>query len=145
MANPQTAQGTLNRILTQVTIASYPGLNISSSYMGKSFAVLSFNDSFTTQIPTATGVVNSPEPYVMASLTVGLLRTQSLAASWLSQVQAGTVLGSITGYPDSTVFPAVTLSQCAVTAIDPGAWDGTDPVVKVTISGVFPVNSNLWG
>jgi hypothetical protein len=143
--NPQYAQGTLNRILTQVTFGSYPALNIASYNMGKSFAVLSFNDAFTTQIDTGTGIVNSPEPYVKATISVGILRTQSLAAAWLAQVQNTSIIGSATGYSDTTTFPAVTLTNVSILGLDPGAYDGNTPVTQLTLTGLFYPNSAMWG
>lgn len=84
MANPQVPQGTLNRVRCSIIVPSYPALNITASYMSKSFATINFSGSFTELIPTATGGVASPEPYVMATVSVGLLRTQALSASWLA-------------------------------------------------------------
>ena len=143
--NPQLTQGVLNRILTQITLASYPALNVAASNMGKSFARLSFDDQFNDQIGTATGVVNSPAPYVMATIVVGLLRTQSLSQNWLSPVAVYSPLGSVTAYTDATTFNPISLAKCSIMSLDPGAFDGTDPVVAVTLRGVYYINSNLWG
>ena len=145
MANPQITQGTLNRLLTQLTFASYPALNLSSGYMSKQFATMSFDGAPVGQIPTGTGVVNSPEPYVMASLQFGVLRTQALGAAWLAQMQLNSVLGTVTGYSDSAVYPSSTIVNASITGFDPGAWDGTDPVIKVTVTGVYYINNSLWG
>jgi hypothetical protein len=143
--NPSVAQGTLNRLLTQITLANFPQLNVSAPYMSKAFVTAQIGDGFTNQIPTATGVVNSPEPYVMATLVINLLRTQALAAAWLAQVQQYSVLGTVSGYSDSTVFGPLQLINASVVSIDPGGWDGTDPVVRITVTGVFYVNETLWG
>jgi hypothetical protein len=144
-SNPQVSQGTLNRLLTQVTFGSYPALNIASYNMGKSFAVLNFNDPFTTQIDTGTGIVNSPEPYVKATISVGILRTQGLAAAWLKQVSSSSIIGSATGYPDTVAFPAITLTNCSILGLDPGAYDGNTPVMQLTITGLYLPNASLWG
>jgi hypothetical protein len=140
----QVAQGTLNRVRTHIVVPSYPFLNVSAAYMGKSLAALTFDDPFVDQESTATGVVNSPRPFVMSTLTISLLRTQSLAAAWIAQAQTHSVLGSIDTYPDSAAFPVVTLANCSIIGIDPGAFDGQDPVVKTTIKGVFYANATLW-
>lgn len=145
MANPPLiAPGPLNRVLTSVIVSSFPSLNVTAPYMGKSFARVEFEGDFVHQIETGTSVVNSPEPYVMATVTVALLRSQALAQSWVSQAQTTGILGDVTGYPDTTAFAPVTLSQVAIRHIDPGAWDGTDPVVRVVLRGVYQLNTNLW-
>ncbi|WP_175952878.1 hypothetical protein [Burkholderia sp. BCC0405] len=145
MANPPLiAPGPLNRILTSIVVSSFPTLNVTAPYMGKSFARVEFEGDFVHQIETGTSVVNSPEPYVMATITVGLLRSQALAQSWMAQAQTTGILGDVTGYPDTTAFSPVAISQAAIRSIDPGAWDGTDPIVRLVIRGVFNLNSNLW-
>ncbi|MDA8415481.1 MAG: hypothetical protein M0Z78_00185 [Betaproteobacteria bacterium] len=144
MANPLIPQGTLNRVLTSMIVANFTNLNVISSNMGKTFAKLVFDGNFDEQIETATGIVTSPEPYVMATVTVGILRTQSLASAWLSQSQTTSDIGSIALHSDSTAFGAIDLADCVIRNIDPGAYDGTDPVVKLTIRGVYYINNNLW-
>jgi len=144
MANPYLNAGPLNRVRCSVVIADFPTLNITSQYMGKSFAHIEFEGDFNQQIETATGVVNSPEPYVMATITVGLLRSQALAANWLAQAQDTSVLGDVTIHSDTSAFPAITLNDTGIRMISPGAYDGTDPVVRVTLRGSFNVNSALW-
>jgi hypothetical protein len=139
-----TQPGTLNRLLTQLTLASYPALNVTSGYFGKSFMASSFSGAPVSQQPTGTGLVNSPEPYIMGSFAFGILRTQPLAGAWLSQVQLYSVLGTVTGYPDSAAFPAIQLVNASITSFDPGGWDGSDATVNVTISGLFYTNSAAW-
>jgi hypothetical protein len=143
-SNPLVPQGTLNRVRTSVVVPAYTNLNVSAPYMGKQMARLNFEGNFSDLIGTATGAVESDEPYVFATLAISLLRTQALASAWLSQVQAGSGVGDITSYSDSSAFDAITLNNCVVQSIDPGAWDGTDPVVRVTLRGTFIVNNNLW-
>jgi hypothetical protein len=142
---PLSAQGNLNRVATHVVVVSQPQLNANASFLGKSLAVATFEGPFTNQIETATGIVNSPKPFVMAQIVLNLLRSQSLSGLWISQVQSGTYLGTVIAYPDSTVFPAIQLTNASVTEIDPGAFDGADPAVKVTVKGTFYINASLWG
>lgn len=142
--NQLVQQGTLNRLLTQLTLSSYPALNVSRGYFGKSFMTCNFEGSPTTQQETGTGFVNSPEPYIPVNFRLGILRTQALSAAWLAQVQLGTVLGTAIGYPDSAAFPSISMSNASITEFDPGAWDGIDAVVSVTIRGVFYTNSSSW-
>jgi hypothetical protein len=142
--NPLVPQGTLNRVRCSIVVPSFTNLNITAPYMGKSFARLAFEGNYAELIGTATGAVTSPEPYVFATLTVGLLRTQALSAQWLAQAQQYSAIGQVSVHPDSAAFPAITLDNTVINQIDPGAYDGTDPVVRVVLRGVFYANSDLW-
>lgn len=144
MANPYLAAGPLNRVRCSVVVTSTPTLNITSQFMGKSFAHIEFEGDFVQQIEVGTGVVNSPEPYVMATITVGLLRSQGLSAAWLAQSQDTGILGDVTIYSDTSVWPAIALSDTAIRTINPGAFDGTDPIVRLALRGTFLINSALW-
>ena len=142
--NPSISQGNLNRIATHVVVPSYPALAVSAGYMGKQQAQVTIEGPSTTQIPTATGFTNSPEPFVMAQVVINLLRSQSLAATWFAQFQSQCYLGNVVTFSDSTVFPSITIPQCSIIDFDPGPYDGQDPTVKVTVKGIFYVNSMLW-
>jgi len=142
--SPLTIQGNLNRVATHIVVTSYPTLNVSAGYMGKTQAVLTFEGPFVEQIETATGVVNSPKPFVQAQLVISLLRSQALGNAWIAQSQVNSTLGTVVTYPDSTVFQPISLSNCSIQDIDPGAYDGVDPIAKVTLKGTFYINSSMW-
>ena len=146
MTTPSTLvqQGTLNRLLTQLAFSSYPALNVTSGYMTKRFVTCTFEGAEVTQQETGTGIVNSPEPYLMANFSFGLLRNQARANAWLNQVQLYSVLGTVTGYSDSAALQTITLDNASVVAFDPGGWDGMDPTVNVTIRGVYYINNSIW-
>ena len=144
MPNPLIPQGTLNRIRCSIVVPSFPALNITAPYMGQRFATINFSGSFTELIPTATGGVASPEPYVMANVSVDLLRTQSLSASWLAQANATGAIGAVTIYPDSAAFPEIKIDNTVIDSIEPGAYDGKDPVVRLMLKGFYNINDDLW-
>lgn len=146
MANPLVAQGTLNRLKASVTLPSNSALNITSAYMSKRFVTVTFDGNFDNLIPTATGAVTSPEPYVMATVTVGLLRTQSLAAAWQNQALTLSDIGDVSIFPDvpTSTFKEIDLTNCIIRHMDPGPYDGTNPEVTLIIEGVYYINSNLW-
>ena len=142
--NPLITQGLLNRVITAIHVPTFPQLNLSAPYMSKSMVNLTFDGPFTDQIETATGIVNSPKPFVMGQLVLSVLRSQAVSGLWILQVQTASYIGSVTTYSDSTVVPSVILANCSITDIDPGAYDGTDPTTKVTVKGVFYTNALLW-
>jgi len=142
--NPLTNQGLLNRLITHVTVSGYPNLNIQSSYMGKAMATVTFEGDNVDQIGTATAYVPSPNPYVMAQAVVSTLRTQTLASAWLAQMQTNAQVGDVTIFYDSTTFAPITISNCSLFNVDPGPSDGTNPEMKITLKGIYYVNSVLW-
>lgn len=144
MPNPLVQQGTLNRLRSTVTLPSHSSLNITPSYMGPQFVTVAFDGNFDNLIETATGGVSSPEPYVMATVTVSILRTQGLSASWVAQSQSLSNLGDVSIFPDTTAYPEIDLKECVLQHIDPGAFDGKDPVVRLTIRGIYYINNDLW-
>lgn len=145
MANvPVVAQGVLNRVRCSVIVPGNPALNITAPFMGRSFAKIEFEGDFVQQIETGTGAVRSPEPFVMATISVGLLRTQSLASAWMAQAQTNGGLGDVTIHSDTAAFQPITVNETVIRHLDPGAFDGTDPIVRLTLRGTFPLNSDMW-
>ncbi|WP_430229710.1 hypothetical protein [Paraburkholderia tropica] len=142
--NPLIPQGVLNRVLTAVVIPSNTALNITAPYMAKGFAKLEFEGDWTGQVGTGTGIVNSPEPYIFARVTVNLLRTQALSASWVAQGAQSTVIGQVNVHSDTSTFPVASMLDTSIFSLDPGAFDGTDPVVRLVLRGSYPINAALW-
>lgn len=141
---PLVPQGTLNRVRVSIVVPSFPNLNITAPYMSKQFATISFQGSFAELIPTATGGVASPEPYMMASITCGLIRPQGLASAWLSQGGTQSSIGQVTIYSDTSAWAPITLQNTVIANIEPGAYDGVDPVVRLMLNGIYQINSDLW-
>lgn len=142
--NPNVFQGNLNRVLTQILVPGNATLNVTASYMGKSQVHLTFEGPFVQQHPTATGIVNSPEPYVMGQIEINLIRSQDLANAWISAAQINGTIGDVNIYSDSTSLDPFIINDCSIMDVDPGAFDGQDPVLKITLKGTFDVNAVMW-
>lgn len=142
--NPLVAQGSLNRLRGSVVIPSYPALNVTASYLSKRGIGMELAGDLTQLLETMTGLVTSPEPYVPADITVSILKTQSLAALWITQAQDTTVLGNVTVHTDTAAFPHFDFQNCAITRINRFAFDGTDPTMEVTLRGIYVLNQSLW-
>jgi hypothetical protein len=142
--NPGIARGVLNRVKCSVVLPSFPSLNIISANMGRSMARISFTGDLVNQISTGTGLVNSPEPFVRATITIALLRTQPIAAAWFSQILADSNVEDATIYSDTSTFPPIALQSVVANHMDPGPFDGTSPDFMLILSGALPVNNNLW-
>jgi len=144
VTNPGIARGVLNRVRCSVVVPSDPTLNITAPNMGRQMARLQFEGQLVNQIPTATGLVNSPEPYAICSITIALLRTQPVAAAWLAVIQNNSNIKNVTIHSDTSQFPEISLQDVVVSRIDPGPFDATNPDVQIVLKGAMPVNNNLW-
>lgn len=144
MAQPNTPQGVLNRVITAVQWVNFPNLNVSASFMGKRQTRIRFDGEATTRIPTATGVVQSPEPYQAVSITITLLRTQALAAAYESQRQTLSLLGPGTMFPDTTVLPPYVVQNCSIQNVGELEFAGETADFGVEIGGFLPINNALW-
>ena len=145
VTNPQIALGTLNRLRTSLVVPGFPNLNVTASYMSKRFIHVTLDENpFALAIETATGIVTSPEPYVMGTINIGLLRTTGLAQAWMSQAQNTSVIGTVEIHSDTSAFSALTIHDTYIERVDPGPYDGTNPEVPLVLRGVFYVNNALW-
>ena len=146
ISNPNVPQGTLNRLRASVVWDSVPALNVTPAFLGKAGISLAFDSDYTTEIETMTGIVQSPEPYVMVTLTMNLLRTQALADAYKIQAETNTVFGSCTVRPDVgpgglSPYPLQNVSFKSLRELP---MSGTDPAYVVVMRGYYPVNSGLW-
>lgn len=142
--NPLIAQGTLNKVRCSIIIPGITSLNITSPYMGKSMATVSLEGDISRLIPTGTGGVVSPEPFVMVSITAHLLRTQGLTSAWRQQFEANSNIGDIVVHSDTSAFPAYHFNTGIIQHFNQGAYDGEDPVAMLVMSAIYPVNNDMW-
>lgn len=144
MANPLISQGSLNRLRASVVWNDFPSLNVTSSYLGKDGVTLALDGNATTFINTMTGAVTSPEPYQMITLTLNLLKTQSLAGLYKAQQENDCLLGNGVVRPDSVALPAYDITNCAIESIRELKFSGEDAAFAVTIKGYYIINSVLY-
>jgi hypothetical protein len=142
--NPNVTQGTLNRLRGSVVIPSYSNLNVTAPYLGRGGISIAFEGETTTMIPTMTGTVQSPMPYQMITVTVSLLKTQSLAAQWEAQRQVLSLIGDITITTDTSTLPNYTFNNCAIDNVRELNFAGEDAGYVVTLKGYYQINSSLW-
>ncbi|HET8705308.1 MAG TPA: hypothetical protein VFM46_03310 [Pseudomonadales bacterium] len=144
MANPNVNQGTLNRLRGNVVIPSHPSLNIAAYNLGENGMSLAFDGNSTDMINTLTGRVTSPVPYLPATLTVPLLKTQALANQYKAQMESLSLIGDITVYTDSSSLSEFKLQNCAIEKVEPGPINGKEATMMVTIAGTYAINDQLY-
>ena len=142
--NPLIAQGTLNRIIASVVIPTYSQLNVTAPYLGRGGISLALQGKASTQIPTMTGAVQSPEPYQSVMLTLNLLKTQNLAALWKAQQELLALIGAVNVIPDANTLPQYNLFNCAIDTVRDLSFAGEEAGYVVQVSGYYLINSSLW-
>lgn len=142
--NPLIQQGQLNRLQGAVHIYNFPALNVTAPYLGRRMIGLALDRDLSAFIDTATGMVISPEPYVPATVTIHLLRTQGLSLAWKTQFVNNTVIGPVTVYPDTTTLLPFDFFNCGIRRCEPLAIDGTSPDFILQLYGIYYVNNSLW-
>ena len=144
MTSQLVSQGTLNRLRGSVVIPDFPGLNVTAPFLGDGGIGLSLEGETTTMIPTLTGTTTSPEPYQMCSLTVHLLKTQSLSDSYKKQMETLALIGDVTVRPDAKTLSPYPLLNCAINSVAPLTFNGKDAGFLVTIKGYYQINNSLY-
>ncbi|KWN80870.1 hypothetical protein WM24_23845 [Burkholderia ubonensis] len=127
-----------------MVVQSLPNLNITSPFLGKEGIRLALEGESTAILQTMTGTATSPEPYMIASVTAAVLKTNGLGAQYKAQMEQNSVIGQITVIPDTSALPQYTLYNCAIESVREMPMDGTDATFTVTIRGYYVTNNNLW-
>ncbi len=144
MSNQQIPQGTLNRLINSLNFPDYPQLNVTASFLDKDQSTITFDGIATNQIETASGIVTSPEPYIMVSVRIHVLRSQSLSATWLQFLQNSSLIGGYTLYTDSSVFPSLSIDNGSIKNVEEMLLNGTKADFTLVLGGYYRINNSLW-
>lgn len=144
MATTQVDQGTLNRLRASVVIANYPELNVTSGYLGTEGIRLAFDSNATDLLNTMTGMVSSPAPYQACTLTMAIVKSTPLSDLYKQQFQDTTLMGLVTVRPDATQLTPYNLLNMALETVREMLFNGTEPVVVVTMRGYYQVNQGFF-
>ena len=144
MGNPLVPQGFLNRVRGALSVTDVPALNVTASYLGKDGISMRPDNAATDIIPTMTGTVGSQTPYQQVTVTVHLLKTQGLGASYKQRFATDTALGEVVITPDATTFGNFTLLNCYLLNFNELPFNGMDAGYVVTIGGYLTTNDNMW-
>ena len=144
MSNPMIPQGTLNRLRGSVNFVVNPQLNVTASYLGKAGITLALEGDSVVYIPTMSGAVTSPEPYMMVTCVVNILKTQNLADVFKKQLELNAVIGDFVVTPDASTLSTYYINNASIKSIKELSFNGEDAGMAITLSGYYSVNSALW-
>ncbi len=144
MPNPLVAQGTLNRLSASLSWPDFPELNVTPPFLAKEAIRLALEGQSVVMLPTMTGTVTSPEPYMMISVTAHLLKTNALGPLYKAKMEDLATLGDGVVRPDTSNMPPYDITNCAIESVRELDFSGADPGFVVTIRGYYIVNNALW-
>lgn len=144
MSNPMISAGTLNRVRASVKYTDHSELNVSASYLAKEGVEITFQGNIVESLQAMTGVVQSPQPYLLSQVKIHLLRSQTLATQYKKQWEKDGLVGGIRLYTDSNTFGEFDLSNVAITSVADMSFNGGEPGVVITLTGTYYVNSDMW-
>jgi hypothetical protein len=144
VSNPLVQQGVLNRILASVNWTNFPQLNVTAPFLNRAGISISLDGDATRFLPTMTGAVTSPEPYMMATITINLLKSQGFAALYKAQMELSSVLGDCVVRPDATTLPPYDFTNCALESVREQSYSGEDAGWTITARGFYLVNSAIF-
>lgn len=148
MADPRIPQGNLNRLKASLIWNNFSQLNVTPPFMAREQLLIGWDGDATGRIPTATGLVNSPEPYQVVHVVANLIKSQSLAQAYETQRQTNTLMDGGTIRPDiasaSAGLGPYELLNMSIVNIAELRFDGSQAVYAVSFAGYMLINSFLW-
>lgn len=144
MANNQVSLGTLNRLLTAVTVVNFPNLNVTRGFFGTKMARLTFEGATADYILVQTGAVPSPRPYQVCTVMMYLLKSQSLSQQWEQQRLSNAVVGDVNIVTDANTLGPYYLQNCILENIPDLELTGESDDFPVSLKGTYIVNSALF-
>ena len=142
--NPLVDQGTINRLIASVTWTSFPALNVTAPYLAPEAIRLGFAGESTLFINTLTGVITSPEPYLMIDMQMHLLMSQPLCNAYKAQMELSALLGDGVVRPVTTTLGPYQIVNCAIQGVTELDFSGRTANYIVRIRGAYYTNSALW-
>ena len=138
-------QGTVNKLRGSISFPDFPAINITSPYLGTEMIKVTFSGETTTIIQTATGIITSPEPYMLVEISAHVLRTNGLAGAITNQLKASSTVNTAVVRSDVSTESDVTVLNASITGLGEVHMDGKNPAQMITFKGYWPINSNLFG
>jgi len=143
-ANPLINQGVLNRVRGSVLFIDNPQLNVSAPFLGKQGISTAPEGDVAGYIGTMTGAVPSPEPYLIMTVSLHLLKTQSFGDLWKQQIETQAIIGDLTVYPDAATLSNYVYTNCTIKSFGELNFAGEDPSYMVTLQGTYNINSAMF-
>jgi hypothetical protein len=137
--------GNLNKAQVAIRFAEYPLLNITAEALGDNMVTVSSSGEITPMLPTATGVVASPAPFVQHTISFAIVKTNPLAQQMLDTINNNSMLGSVEVTTDATTLNKQTYDNAVFQTFETFTFNGKEPAIGFTIGCYQAVNNSLFG
>jgi hypothetical protein len=147
MPNPLIAQGSLNRLRASIVWPGNSSLNVTASFLARRGISLALDGDTTTFIDTMTGAITSPQPYMMITCNVHMIRTAQLCTLYKNQMESTALLGDGVIRPDLAAGVGLSpynVVNCAIQGVAEMSFAGDDADFQVRIRGYYLINSSMW-
>ena len=138
-------QGSVNKARVSLNFTSNPQLNADADAFGDDMVSISYGGEITTMLPTATGVVGSPNPYMEVTLSFKIVKTHPLCARMLAQIASNSNIGNVVVTPDSNALARETYQNGFFNTFESRSYAGKEPTVGFTIKAYYPINNDIYG
>lgn len=143
MPNPRIPQGVINRVRASIDFPDYPALRISASFLTPEGITLDIGP-LGEPIPAMTGVVSSPQPYAMVTMTAYLQRSQALAQLFRDQIEKNTYLNTAKLYSDTSTLGDFTLNDVQIINLGSIPMNGKNADFPLSFTGTWYINEDMW-
>lgn len=137
--------GNLNKAQVAVRFSDFPLLNITAEALGDGMVTVSSSGEITPMLPTATGLVASPSPFVQHTVSFSVVKTNPLAQLILDTIRRNSMLGSIEITTDATTLSKQTYENAVFQTFDTFTFNGKEPAIGFTIGCYEETNSEMFG
>jgi len=145
MAAKQIPQGKINRLRGSISFPDFPIINITPAYLGSEMIKVIYTGETTTIINSATGIITSPEPYILVEIQAHVLRTNGLADLIFNQLQTSSTVNNAIVRSDSSTSQDVTIFNTSITNLGEVVQDGKNAAQMIHFKGYLPINNSLFG
>ena len=148
-------QGSLNRLRGHVVFNEMPELTVAASDLGPEGIRLSFDNVATDLLPTMTGMVPSPRPYMETTLTLSIVKTMPIGILYKTTLMYATIVGTIVVWPDvetgndiygqaATDIGTFIIEGAALENFREMSFAGNEATLNITIKGYTQVNQTYF-
>jgi len=141
----QIVKGFLNRAAVALNVTEDPTLNINADDLDESMISYAPQGTASDMLPTATGVIASPVPFMAITISFKLVKTSAVCQRYLAKLGSSTFFGPCVLTPDASNLPKITVQNVMMATQESTTFSGKEPAIGFTLQGYIAINNDLFG
>ena len=137
--------GNLNKAIVAIRFSQFPQLNITADALDEGMLSVSTQGEITSMLPTATGMIGSPNPYIAHAISFKVVKTNPLAQQLKNQIRLSSILGDLEITADASTLDRETYFNSFVQTYDTWTYNGKEPAIGFTIMCYEAINNSMYG